>query len=76
MNIFWLATAERDLDALTDYIAEDNPNMALKIFDTIRQSVKKLATFPHIGREGRVQVSRSARGNEVKVKVKSSTPQT
>jgi len=58
MKIFWLAAAERDLDALTDYIAENNPRIALQIFITIRQSVEKLKIFPSLGREGRVEETR------------------
>jgi len=58
MNILWLEAAQRDLDALIDYIAEDNPKSSLRIFNTIRQSVKKLASYPLIGREGRVEKTR------------------
>ena len=55
MNILWLAAAEHDLDALSDYLAEDNPLIAIQTFNTIRQAVDKLKTFPSIGREGRVE---------------------
>jgi toxin ParE1/3/4 len=55
MTIHWLAAAEHDLDALTDYIAEDNPNNALEIFNKIRLSVSQLKTYPYLGREGRVK---------------------
>jgi toxin ParE1/3/4 len=55
MKIVWLATAERDLNALTDYIAEDNPQAALRIFTSIRRSVEQLGNHPHIGRAGRVE---------------------
>ena len=58
MKIVWLATAERDLDALIDYIAEDNPQAALRIFTTIRRSVGQLSKHPHIGRAGRVERTR------------------
>ena len=58
MKVLWLATAERDLGALTDYIAEDNPQTALQIFNTIRQSVEKLKTYPSLGREGRIERTR------------------
>jgi addiction module RelE/StbE family toxin len=58
MNVVWLATAERDLDALTDYIAVDNPQAALRIFNTIRHSVERLAVHPHLGRAGRVERTR------------------
>ncbi len=58
MKVVWLATAERDLDALTDYIAEDNPQAALRIFTTIRRAVTHLAAHPNIGRAGRVERTR------------------
>jgi len=58
MNILWLETAQDDLNALTDYIAEDSPQQALQIFSTIRQSVDELAIFPSAGREGRVGQTR------------------
>lgn len=58
MTIVWLSTAEQDLDSLTDYIAQDNPKTALRIFDTIRKSIEKLALYPLAGREGRVEHTR------------------
>ncbi|HUD44820.1 MAG TPA: type II toxin-antitoxin system RelE/ParE family toxin [Patescibacteria group bacterium] len=58
MSILWLAAAERDLDSLVDYIAEDNPRTALQIFTTIRKSIKKLELYPAAGREGRVEQTR------------------
>jgi toxin ParE1/3/4 len=58
MNILWLATAENDLEALTDYIAEDNPKTALQIFETIHQSIENLKTYPFLGREGRIKHTR------------------
>jgi toxin ParE1/3/4 len=58
MKIVWLATAERDLDALTDYIAEENPQAALRMYDTVRRSVDRLGSFPQIGRIGRVEQTR------------------
>ena len=58
MSILWLAIAQHDLDSLTDYIAEDNPKIALQIFNTIRQSVEKLQKFPLLGRDGRIEHTR------------------
>jgi toxin ParE1/3/4 len=58
MNIIWYPAAERDLFALADYIAEDNPQAALRVYDTIRKSVDRLAAFPHIGRIGRAEKTR------------------
>jgi toxin ParE1/3/4 len=58
MTILWLASAEHDLETLTDYIAEDNPNSALQIFIKIRLSVEKLKIHSYLGREGRVKRTR------------------
>ena len=58
MKIIWLKTALVDLDALTDYIAENNPQTALHIDDTIQKSIEKLALYPLAGREGRVEKTR------------------
>ena len=58
MNIIWYPAAERDLFALTDYIAEDNPQAALRVYDSIRKTVNRLATFPQSGRTGRVEGTR------------------
>jgi toxin ParE1/3/4 len=58
MNIIRYPTSERDLLALVDYIAENSPQEALRIYETIRTSVNRLATFPHSGRAGRVEPTR------------------
>lgn len=58
MKIIWLASAENDLAALIDYISEDNPQTALDIFTTIRDTVGRLALYPYAGREGRVKRTR------------------
>jgi toxin ParE1/3/4 len=58
MIILWLSSAERDLESLTDFIAENSPQTAIQIFNTVRQSVEKLRTYPLIGREGRVERTR------------------
>jgi toxin ParE1/3/4 len=58
MKILWLVAAERDLVALTDFIAEDNPRTAVKIFHTILLTVDKLASYPDLGRAGRIEHTR------------------
>ncbi len=58
MKVVWLSTAEQDVEALTDYIAVDNPQAALRIFTTIRRSVERLGTHPQLGRAGRVERTR------------------
>lgn len=58
MIILWLVSAERDLEALTEYISEDSPTTALEVFTTIRRSVEKLKLYPFVGREGRIERTR------------------
>jgi toxin ParE1/3/4 len=58
MTILWLVSAEHDLEAFTDYIAEDKSSTALEIFINIRLSVVKLKVHPYLGREGRVKQTR------------------
>src|SRR5215471_5081681 len=58
MRLVVLSSAERDLAALVDFIADDNPSAALQVFDTIWQSVNRLADFPQLGRKGRVERTR------------------
>jgi len=58
MIILWLVSAEHDLEALTEYITEDNPKTALQIFNKIRLSTEKLRSYPFLGREGRVERTR------------------
>lgn len=58
MNILWLESVECDLVDLTNSIAEDNPKSSLQIFNIIRQSIEKLASYPTIGREGRIGQTR------------------
>lgn len=57
------AEAERNLDALGDYIALDNPAAADKIVDRILSRIEALAEFPMrhrvreaLGRDRRVMV--------------------
>ena len=54
MKIIWLPSAQHDVDALIEYIVEDNPKIALQIFTSIKRAIEKLALFPLAGREGRV----------------------
>lgn len=48
MNRLLLLTpkASQDLDDLFDYIAQNNPNAALRFFDATRQTIARLAQNP------------------------------
>jgi len=41
--------AEIDLDAVWEYIAEDNPEAADRTIDAIEATIKALVPFPHQG---------------------------
>lgn len=51
MNRLLLLTpkASQDLDDLFDYIAQNNPNAALRFFDATRQTIARLAQNPGLG---------------------------
>jgi toxin ParE1/3/4 len=55
MRIIWLEEAERDLDRIVEYIAEDDPAAALSVLSTIREAPQVLLEHPRIGRPGRVE---------------------
>jgi toxin ParE1/3/4 len=58
MNIVWTRIAQRDMDDLVDYIAQNSPETALRVYNTIHQSIDRLAAFPYSGRVGRVASTR------------------
>jgi len=49
-EIIWTVPAFNDLDQITDYIALDKVNAAIKLADKIFDKVKRLAEFPESGR--------------------------
>ena len=59
MKVRWTAPALRDLEAIGDYIAQDNSAaVAARIVTAILDQVDNLAAFPFIGRAGRVPGTR------------------
>lgn len=48
----WLKRAERDLDEVEEYIAQDNPDAAIDTVLAIVAAVKQLEEFPGMGRPG------------------------
>lgn len=58
MQVKWLATAVRNLDAEADYIAKDSPANARAFVEHLVHSVAQLATHPNLGRPGRVSGTR------------------
>ncbi len=49
-RVRWTKTAEDDLAAIVDYIANDSPEAALVIFTRIRTLAEELVDFPERGR--------------------------
>lgn len=58
MIIVWLPVARDNLNAAIEWIADDSPSAALTQLDEIEQQVELLASFPDMGRAGRVDGTR------------------
>ena len=49
-QVVWSNIAENDLNNIIEYIADDSPPNALKIFKRIKQKASSLSNFPERGR--------------------------
>lgn len=58
MEIIWRRSAVNDLDAIREYIADDNPDAAQRVAAAIEAAVDPLADHPELGRAGRVEGTR------------------
>lgn len=58
MQVAFAAAAKRDLEAIVDYIAQDNPAAAVKVFDAVSTVATRLADFPEMGHTGRLPDTR------------------
>jgi toxin ParE1/3/4 len=56
--LIWSDDAEADLEALTDYVAQDDVVAAVGMRDEIERQVERLAEFPYSGRPGRMKGTR------------------
>jgi len=56
--IRWLSLAEKDLDDLFAYVAQDSLAVAEKEVDRVIEEVSRLQSHPAIGRPGRVPETR------------------
>ena len=54
MKIVWRKAAQDDLNHAFDYLLQIDPQAAVRLFETIRGSVGRLAAYPSLGRPGRV----------------------
>lgn len=58
MRIRWTRLASSDLEAVSNYVASDNPQAAARVVLRIINAVEHLADHPHLGRMGRVPDTR------------------
>lgn len=58
MRVIWSPTAERNLDAVWEYIAQDNLDAADRMSERLRAAAEHLIDYPHFGRVGRSRDSR------------------
>jgi plasmid stabilization system protein ParE len=50
MKVHWTDTAERHLDAIYAYIAQDSPEYARRMVDRLTRRSQQIAEFPFSGR--------------------------
>ncbi len=58
MRLAWTRPALRDLEAIGDFIARDNPIAAANVVTRVFDQLQLLAQHPHIGRIGRIKRTR------------------
>jgi toxin ParE1/3/4 len=49
-SVVWSETAEKDLLAIIEYIADDSPSRAYEVFKDIKRKASNLRSFPERGR--------------------------
>jgi toxin ParE1/3/4 len=58
MKVNWSPTADRNADAIWEYIAQDDVDAADRILDTFHVAASRLERFPLMGRSGRTRGTR------------------
>ncbi|HEX3153291.1 MAG TPA: type II toxin-antitoxin system RelE/ParE family toxin [Candidatus Angelobacter sp.] len=58
MRIVWTDSAVIDLEQISDYVFEKNPELAAATIQRILQSTSELKSFPRRGRPGRKEGTR------------------
>jgi toxin ParE1/3/4 len=58
MRVRWTTAAADDLERICDYIAQDRPESARRVAQSVVERTGTLETFPHLGRSGRVPGTR------------------
>lgn len=58
MEIKWLKKALHNLDKEAEYIAQDNPQVAIQVIQRIKENIELLVDNPSLGRPGRIDGTR------------------
>lgn len=58
MKIRWLLRASNSLEAIVDFVAQDNPSAADILAKKIRNATVSLKDFPEMGKPGRIAGTR------------------
>jgi toxin ParE1/3/4 len=58
MRTRWTPKASKQLEAIYDHIAGDNPATAEKLVEQIYSAIKVLEVYPECGRSGRIEGTR------------------
>jgi len=58
MRVRWTADAADDLERISDYVAENRPESARRVAQSVVERIGTLETFPRLGRPSRVRGTR------------------
>ena len=58
MNVVWTPEAEQDRDDVWLYIADDNPQAAVRMDELFSSTVARLSDHPKLGRPGQIPGTR------------------
>ena len=58
MRVRWTPSAVADLEEISDYLFERNPQAAISVLQRVDESVATLKLFPNMGRPGRKKDTR------------------
>ena len=58
MRVRWTTDAADDLERICDYIAQDRPDAARRVAESVIERIGTLKAFPQLGRLGRVAGTR------------------
>ena len=58
MKVIWTPEAEKDRDAIWDYILAEDPQAAVRMDIVFSEAATRLADFPELGHDGRIRGTR------------------